>query len=603
MFATVEKYSGPAKIMLGLIALTFVGFGAGGLIAAGSDYIVKVGGEKISTQKVQEAQREQNLGSSQNALSVLIERAYLTEGAQMMGIGVSEAQLKQVIVDDPGFHDENGRFSEAKFRQFLQQGGLSEEHFLENLRNSFALQNLVNLAGSGNIVSSSQAGQYAQLMLADRQIRSVVFDPKTFAAQIQADDAALKAYYDKDKSKYRLPQAVKYQYIELSPRTLAESQSISEEELAKAFAEQQKNASPTREVAHIMLKTGSDAAKTKAEAEKILAEAKAAPDSFAALAEKYSQDEGTAHSGGSLGAVGKNSPLPEAFKTAVSALGQGETALVESEGAFHIVRIGNVRNGLSFDEAKPALEAALKEKKAREAAAKVRDILRRTAFEKPDSLQPSAEAAGLAVRDGADWLSRENAQQAGLPAEAVEALFGDDVFKKKHNSDLITVGDTSWVLRATETRAESVPPFEQAKEQVRSAFLNSESAKAAEAQGKKLLAELQKGGTPQLDWSPVETLTAADARLRLPPQALSALAKARPAEGKPAYLLLEGLPTPLLMEVQSVKVPQTSAEDGKLIRTRLAEHTAIGMYNGLLDYLKGKIPIEQGKQKTDGEGH
>ncbi len=603
MFATVEKYSGPAKIMLGLIALTFVGFGAGGIIATGSDYIVKVGGEKISTQNVQEAQREQNLGSGQDALAYLTERAYLAEGAKMMGIGVSEAQLKQVIVDDPGFHDENGRFSEAKFRLFLQQGGLTEERFLENLRNSFALQNLVNLAGGGNIVSSAQAEQYAALMLADREIRSAVLDPKNFAAQIKADDAALKAYYDKDKSKYRLPQAVKYQYIELSPRTLAESQKVGEDELKKAFEEQQKNAAPTREVAHIMLKTEGDAAKTKAEAEKILAEAKAAPEKFAELAAKYSQDAGTAQTGGSLGAVGKDSPLPEAFKTDVSALGQGDIALVEGEGAFHIVRVGNVRSGLSFEEAKPALEAALKEKKAREAVAKTRDTLRQIAFEKPESLQPAAEATGLAVRDGADWLSRENAQQAGLPAEAVEALFGDDVFKKKHNSDLITVGDTTWVLRATETRAESVPAFEQAKEQVRAAYLNSEAAKAAEAQGKKLLAELQKGGTPQLEWSSVETLTAADARLRLPPQALSALAKARPAQGKPAYVLLEGLPAPVLVEVRSIKVPQTSAEDGKLIRTRLAEHTAIGMYNGLTAYLKGKIPAEQGKQKLDGAGH
>jgi len=300
MFATVEKYSGPAKIMLGLIALTFVGFGAGGIIATGSDYIVKVGGEKISTQNVQEAQREQNLGSGQDALAYLTERAYLAEGAKMMGIGVSEAQLKQVIVDDPGFHDENGRFSEAKFRLFLQQGGLTEERFLENLRNSFALQNLVNLAGGGNIVSSAQAEQYAALMLADREIRSIALDPKTFAAQIKADDAALKAYYDKDKSKYRLPQAVKYQYIELSPRTLAESQKVGEDELKKAFEEQQKNAAPTREVAHIMLKTEGDAAKTKAEAEKILAEAKAAPEKFAELAAKYSQDAGTAQTGGSL---------------------------------------------------------------------------------------------------------------------------------------------------------------------------------------------------------------------------------------------------------------------------------------------------------------
>ena len=43
MFATVEKYSGPAKVLLGLIALTFIGFGVSTVAAPGSDYIVKVG--------------------------------------------------------------------------------------------------------------------------------------------------------------------------------------------------------------------------------------------------------------------------------------------------------------------------------------------------------------------------------------------------------------------------------------------------------------------------------------------------------------------------------------------------------------------------------
>ena len=64
------------------------------------------------------------------------------------------------------------------------------------------------------------------------------------------------------------------------------------------------------------------------------------------------------------------------------------------------------------------------------------------------------------------------------------------------------------MLRATETREESTPAFEQVKEQVRTAYVNSESAKAAMEQAKKLLAELQKGGKPELAWSEKETLSA-----------------------------------------------------------------------------------------------
>ena len=605
MFSAVEKYNGPAKIMLGLIALTFIGFGASTVAAPGSDYIVKVGDEKISTQNVQAAVREEGLESNQDALTVLTDRAYLYEGARAMGINVSLEQLKQVIMADKGFQDENGRFNEQKFRNFLAQSGMTEDQLIEKLRHQFELQNVANLAANGNIVSSQQLERIAKLMQAEREIRTAVVDPRNFAAGVKVDDAALKAYYDKDKSKYIIPKAVKFEYIELSAKTLADRQTVSEEEVKKAFAERQASAQPKQEVSHIMfaLAQGGDKAKIKAEAEKVLAEAKASPDNFAALAQKYSQDTATAQSGGALGVVDKSSALPEEFKAAIAKLNKGDIALVESTAGFHIVRITNTQGQQSFDEAKASLEAELKQKKAQQALAQMRQTLSQTTFDFPDSLKVAAEKTGLPIQSHNEWLSRQNAVQQNIPAEWLEVLFSDEVFKKKHNSDVITVGDTSWVLRATETREESTPAFEQVKEQVRTAYVNSESAKAAMEQAKKLLAELQKGGKPELAWSEKETLSASDARLRLSPQALAALAKAHPTDGKPAYALLEGQPAPLLVEVLSSKVQKADADESKKLKNELAQRTGLGMYTGLLTYLKTNIPLKQGAQKLDSDKH
>ena len=605
MFSAVEKYNGPAKIMLGLIALTFIGFGASTVAAPGSDYIVKVGDEKISTQNVQAAVREEGLESNQDALTVLTDRAYLYEGARAMGINVSLEQLKQVIMDDKGFQDENGRFNEQKFRNFLAQSGMTEDQLIEKLRHQFELQNVANLAANGNIVSSQQLERIAKLMQAEREIRTAVVDPRNFAAGVKVDDAALKAYYDKDKSKYLIPKAVKFEYIELSAKTLADRQTVSEEEVKKAFAEQQSSAQPKQEVSHIMfaLAQGGDKAKIKAEAEKVLAEAKAAPDNFASLAQKYSQDTATAQSGGALGVVDKSSALPEEFKAAIAKLNKGDIALVESTAGFHVVRITNTQGQQTFDQAKASLEAELKQKKAQQALAQMRQTLSQTTFDFPDSLKAAAEKTGLPIQSHNEWLSRQNAVQQNIPAEWLEVLFSDEVFKKKHNSDVITVGDTSWVLRATETREESTPAFEQVKEQVRTAYVNSESAKAAMEQAKKLLAELQKGGKPELAWSEKETLSASDARLRLSPQALAALAKAHPTDGKPAYALLEGQPAPLLVEVLSSKVQKADADESKKLKNELAQRTGLGMYTGLLTYLKTNIPLKQGAQKLDSDKH
>ena len=65
MFHTVEKYKTPAQILLGLIALTFVGFGVSTVAAPGSDFIVKIGDEKISEYSLNnELQGEQLQGQS-----------------------------------------------------------------------------------------------------------------------------------------------------------------------------------------------------------------------------------------------------------------------------------------------------------------------------------------------------------------------------------------------------------------------------------------------------------------------------------------------------------------------------------------------------------
>ena len=92
----------------------------------GSDYIVKVGDEKVSEHALQIAiQNEQAAGNnapSRDAIfQSLLQRAYLKQGAKLMGIAVSQEQIKQVIVDDPNFHDASGKFSQDLLKKYLDQ--------------------------------------------------------------------------------------------------------------------------------------------------------------------------------------------------------------------------------------------------------------------------------------------------------------------------------------------------------------------------------------------------------------------------------------------------------------------------------------------------
>ena len=154
-------------------------------------------------------------------------------------------------------------------------------------------------------------------------------------------------------------------------------------------------------------------------------------------------------------------------------------------------------------------------------------------------------------------MGRETVAQAGLPATLTTALFSDEVMNKKQNSDVVEMSpDIVWVVRAKEVRKESADTFEQAKEQVQRDYLNQETVKLAKVKAQKLLSDLKSGEKLALAWSSVEELSAEQARSALPPAAYTQMLKAHPQGDKPAYLLLEGLPAPVIMEIQAVKLPE-----------------------------------------------
>jgi peptidyl-prolyl cis-trans isomerase D len=89
-------------------------------------------------------------------------------------------------------------------------------------------------------------------------------------------------------------------------------------------------------------------ADARAKAEGVLKEVKAGGD-FAKLAEKYSDDPGSAKNGGELGWIGRGRTVPE-FEKAAFSLGKGQTSdLVKSSYGFHIIHVEDKQDGSSQD--------------------------------------------------------------------------------------------------------------------------------------------------------------------------------------------------------------------------------------------------------------
>lgn len=600
MFASIEKHRTTAQVLLALIGISFIGFGASQFsFSSNNQYIVKIGDQIITRYQLDNAVRANRGATREAVFRQLMNRAYLTEGAKQLGLSISETELKQSIVNNKNFHDANGKFSTELFKQILASNGLSEQQFLESERETLLLESIGKILGS-NVVADSQVAQFLNSTMAMRKIRNVGVNPQVFESKVKIDDASLKKFYDANQKSYTLPQAVQFEFVRFSPQTLAEKETVSDEEVKQAQQDVQNSSTNKREIAHILIPFGSNKDKAKEEAQKIAKEAQANPDKFAELAKKYSQDSDSKDKSGIIGEFSAQVNLVnDAFKKAAFGVESGGVSdVVESDFGYHIIRAKNLGNATASDDT--AARDAAKLKKAQQTYTKLREELSAAAFEDSGSLKKAAEKLGLTVQTHSEWLTRDNAPAAKIPNAVVDALFSDDVFDKKHNSEAITVDGTTWFVRATQTRQQTVQAFDAVKERVKGDFVRSESARLATDEAKKILAELQAGKTLALNWSPVQEVSPEQAQGNFSPEAYANFMKTIPKNGKPAYVLIDNLGAPQLIEVQTVK--QAAAADAETLSTvkqimlPVTERNA--MAEAFMDNLSKIVKTEQGSEKV-----
>ena len=607
MFHAIEKFRRPAQVLLGLIAVSFVGFGLVGFqLSNNKDYIVRVGNQVITRQDVDRAmdnmQQAGGTPSRETVFQTLLDQAYLMEGAQRLGIVVSDTQIKQSIVDNPIFHDASGKFDSALFQSIIQRTYGNEEFFMREERQRLTVLSLLNTLGHG-ATSDAQALQVINAQLAPRYARSVPIVADAFASKVAVNDAALQKYYDEHKKEYVLPEAVKFEYVLFSPEDLIAKQTVSDEEIQQAFA-QSKNAMGKRRVAHILFEATDDAsrAKAKEEAEKVAAELKNNPEKFAQLAKQYSKDSGSKDKGGDLGEFSKDGELAalisETLESTAFALASGQVSgVVESEFGFHILRVSDV-SGNDLASQKEKLLAQIKEKKANTAYNKLRDDFADASFNQAEALKPSADKFGLTVQNSNDWVTRKSND---VPAAVLEVLFSEDMKTKKHNSDAIVVQGKTWFVRVLEARAEANQAFDAVKDKVKTDFVASESQRLAKAEAEKMLADLRAGKKVELAWSPVQAVVPQQIQAAMPADAYAQFMAAVPKNGQPAFTLLNMQPALQLVEVQKI---EAFGSDNPLLpqaKKFALQNNSNNLIEAFIDGMRGQIKTKQGLQTLNHE--
>ncbi|OWY40414.1 peptidylprolyl isomerase [Xenophilus sp. AP218F] len=607
MFEFVQNNKVFIQVVLGAVALTFVGFGVGSYEAMDDPYIVKVGDTKIykrDLDRVLEGQPS-DPATRQAALENLIRQELLLADARANGATVTPEQLRKVIGSVPAFQ-ENGQFNQARYSAFLQERHLSAEAFEAQISRDILLQSqLTSLAGS-EFVANAVVTRVAALLGEAREVQPLVLKPADFAAEVKTDPAAIKAYYDANAKRFSKPEMVKLDYVVLSQDAVAQGIKISDEEAQQYYEKHKAELSnEQRRASHILLAVSKDAkpdqrAKVKAEADALLKEVRANPAKFAEIAKQKSQDPGSAANGGDLGFFDRGM-MVKPFDDVVFRMKPGQISeVVQTEYGYHIIRLDEIK-APDFAAVKAAVVEKLKNQKAGAQFRAQVEKLNEIAYQQGDSLKGIVDALKLEVKRS-DWLSR-NAPAADplLNAKVLEAAFSDDVLKKKHNSEPVDAGNGAMVVaRIAEHQPSRQQPLTEVSEQIKSELVARDGAKLAEKKGQSLLLELKAGkGLEAQSWGAAKTvsrrnadgLPSGDVRAVFAASAnkLPAFAGSKRDNGEYAIYRIEKV----------IAAPAASDADRAQLGGLLGEMSANSQLASYLEALRQKYKVVSGKQSIN----
>jgi peptidyl-prolyl cis-trans isomerase D len=519
MFDFVSKHKRILQIVLGLTIVPFAFFGLESYTRSlsGAQDVASVDGSAISQREfADEVRRQQDrlrevLGRNADLTpldtpemrlaileSLISQRLVLAEVAKSH-LAVSKDDVVASILASPEFQ-EGGKFSSERYIAYLRSRGMSDEGNVARLRLEVPAGRLAGAISASAFQPRAVAERLIALQNEKREVAESFIAAEQFRGHVKLDDAKVKAYFDANLAEFRLPERVRAEYLVLSAEELGKSEVATDAELKEAYEKQASllSVAEQRRASHILVQT-------KEEAEKLVAELRKAPQRFADLAKKHSQDPGSAENGGDLGMNARGALAAKSLEDAIFSLQPGEISIpVQSDFGFHVVRLTAVQAGkaASFDDLKKDLAVEIAKQKGAKKFAEIADAFNNLVYEQSDSLKPAAERYKLKLAESG-WLGR-----APSPAEGVlshpklrAALFSSDAIQQHRNTDAVEVAPGVLVAaRVAEHQPESQRPLQEVRMEVERKLSLREAAALAHKEGAEKLALLGKGGDTGLKW-------------------------------------------------------------------------------------------------------
>jgi peptidyl-prolyl cis-trans isomerase D len=502
--------SGILLVICGAMVITFI---PGGLTseltgAPGAGVVAKVNGNDIKSDEVrqtarqmaqQDAQRYGEMASklmpflvqqeTVRALDQMINRQVLLSEAGRMGLRVTPDEVKDELQHGryaATFFPGGNFIGQVEYEDMLQRANLTPVKFEHEVGDDILLTKLQALISGSTSLSDAEIHEQFVKQNAKVKFDYAVLKQDDLRKGLHPTDEELKAFYQSHKANYAnsVPEKRKAKYAVIETGKAEADVQVTADDL-RTYYDQHRDQYRMPEqvkVSHILIKTPLPGPDGKVD-EKGVAEAQRRAEDLLKqvrngakledLAQKYSEDPGSAKQGGSLGWIGKGQTVPE-FEKAAFSLPKGQTSdLVKSSYGFHIIRVDEKQEAhmKTIDEVKAEIEPIIKHQKGQQIAQQQAEALLKRS--QAQGLDAAAAAQGVPVITS-DYFSRKDM----LPGLGPATQFMDAVFTatEKSTPDVAPASQGIVVFQLLGVKPAATPTFEEIRSRVEEEFKNERSS-------------------------------------------------------------------------------------------------------------------------------
>ncbi|HEY7763609.1 MAG TPA: SurA N-terminal domain-containing protein [Aestuariivirgaceae bacterium] len=242
-----------AKILIGLLALSFAIWGINDVFTGyRSDVLASVGDYEITADEFRMTfeqrlrnlsrqtgqsitnQRATEMGLDRQILADMLRNAALQQQARNMRLAVPDSLVAEEIAGNPAFQNSRGQFDANRFRQILQQSGLSEQMLLGEERAGKLRQAIADPLL--NEIQPPETLVEAAVRHLNERRDAKYFVLKANEAEIPPpSEVEIKSYYEKNPQAFTAPAYRSVVLLKIEPQDLVSSINVAEEDIAAAY--------------------------------------------------------------------------------------------------------------------------------------------------------------------------------------------------------------------------------------------------------------------------------------------------------------------------------------------------------------------------------